>query len=87
LNFSQRIISAWENVINNLQAGEKILLVTHGGSIRVILHHILGLPLSSIMKIHVPYACVSKIVVDLPYHNTTECRLASHAANNTQLAQ
>jgi len=87
IKFSQRVVSAWENVLKLVQAGEKILLVTHGGTIRVILHHVLGLPLSSIMKIHVPFACVSKIYIDLPLDYSVACRLAYHAAHREMPVQ
>ena len=45
--------------------GKKILLVTHGGVIRVLLAHLLEMPQSKIQRLDVPYASISRVSV---YH-------------------
>lgn len=57
-----------EGVLQSLLAqheGEHLLLVTHGGVIRVIMAAVLNMPLESITRIQVPYACLTRIQV---YH-------------------
>jgi len=80
--FSQRVLSTWENLVTQLvtktQGQNNMLLVAHGGTVRVILQHILGMPLQSIMKIHVPFASVSKILIDYDDKHKPQCRLAKH---------
>lgn len=46
--------------------GKKILLVTHGGIIRVLLTQLLGMPLVYANRWEVPYACLSRMAV---YHD------------------
>jgi alpha-ribazole phosphatase len=46
--------------------GQRLLLVTHGGVIRVLLSQLMGMPLSCAGRIHVPYAALSTVVI---HHN------------------
>lgn len=57
--------------------GKNILLVTHGGIVRVLLTHILGMPLAHANRWEVPYGCLSRIAV---YHdqNDQRAQLVSH---------
>lgn len=57
--------------------GERLLLVTHGGVIRVLLSQLLAMPLSCAGRIHVPYAALSTVVV---YHQETgeQIKLLGH---------
>lgn len=43
--------------------GKHILLVTHGGIVRVLLCQILGMPLAHANRWQVPYGCVTKLAV------------------------
>lgn len=43
--------------------GQRLLLVTHGGVIRVLLSQVMGMPLSCAGRIHVPYAALSTVVI------------------------
>lgn len=43
--------------------GQRLLLVTHGGVIRVLLSQAMGMPLSCAGRIHVPYAALSTLVI------------------------
>ena len=60
--FQRRILQAWEELLNNRQ-GRHLLVVAHGGTIRVIIGHILGMPLNSLLKLELPYAGLSRIRV------------------------
>lgn len=61
-NFKARIITAWNNLLQQHVSTDKnhLLIVTHGGSLRVILSHILDMPQASLFSIDVPYACLSR---------------------------
>ncbi|MEH6551175.1 MAG: histidine phosphatase family protein [Pseudomonadales bacterium] len=72
-----RIAQAWTCLMNE-NAGDHLLLVCHGGTIRLLLSYLLQLPLATIAQWHVPYASLSRIKIfhrpegDWPvleYHN------------------
>jgi len=58
--FSQRVIGCWERWITG-EAGARRLLVAHGGVIRVLLAHVLDMPMSALWRLHLPYASWSRI--------------------------
>lgn len=60
--FQQRCVSAWQAMLKQYQR-RHILLVTHAGVIRVLLAHILSMPLQALFHIDVPYACLSRVEV------------------------
>lgn len=61
-HFQQRIQQAWAALLET-HADKHILLVTHGGVIRMILTHVLSMPLEAMFRIQVPYAAISRIVI------------------------
>jgi len=60
----QRMLRGWQAVLRDY-AGEHLLLVCHGGVIRLLLSHLLGMPLRTSPRLHVPYASLSRVRV---YH-------------------
>ena len=72
-DFRQRILDAWCNLIHD-HHGEHILLVSHGGPIRMILSHILEIPEHAILRLEVPHASISRIKI---YHASGEPDSAS----------
>ena len=63
-DFHERVIRGFNRWQEQL-AGQKILVVCHGGVIRMILADILGIPLAkSFTGFAVPYACRSQVRVD-----------------------
>ena len=58
--FQQRVMDSWQQIIND-HAGERILMVIHGGTLRVLIATMLGMPLDKLATIDVPYACLSRI--------------------------
>lgn len=58
--FSARISAAWNQLIEQY-AGKHILLISHGGVIRALLGKVMQTPLTSLSRIEVPYACMSRI--------------------------
>lgn len=66
--FEKRVLSGWQHVVE-LHKGQHILIVAHGGTIRVLLAHVLGMPLSRIANMEVPYASASRIRI---HHHMAE---------------
>jgi broad specificity phosphatase PhoE len=60
----ERVVAAWQALMREC-AGLHLLLVGHGGVIRLLLSHILAMPLSAIARLHIPYASICRIQV---YH-------------------
>ncbi|MBK1727153.1 histidine phosphatase family protein [Halorhodospira neutriphila] len=73
-DFQARVVAAWEAALERHRGGH-LLLVGHGGLIRVVLCHLLGMPLAAFNRLYVPYAGVSRVRVEpgadptLYFHN------------------
>ncbi|MFA5630103.1 MAG: histidine phosphatase family protein [Porticoccaceae bacterium] len=61
---SARLVQVW-NALLARHRGEHLLLVCHGGVIRLLLCHLLAAPLASSTFFHVPYGCLVRLQV---YH-------------------
>lgn len=82
-HFHQRIGEAWEHWRDHI-AGKKVLLVCHGGVIRMLLSHVLSLsPSNAMAGFHVPYACRSRIRIDHTPHGVLSC-LVGHGNTVTE---
>lgn len=57
-----RIAVAWQALLQR-HGGRHILLIGHGGMIRLVLQQMLDMPLERIWRLEVPYACHSRIRV------------------------
>lgn len=53
--FRNRVLEAWQQ-LTACDTGENLLVVTHGGPIRVILGHVLGLSRTETLQLEVPHA-------------------------------
>jgi alpha-ribazole phosphatase/probable phosphoglycerate mutase len=78
-HFSQRVTQAWQQIVDELDTTHTVLII-HGGTIRAILHHLLCIPLSSIMKIEVPFACITRLEIIRDFDGSSYTRLISHGA-------
>ncbi len=58
--FAERVMECWQAWIA-ADHGSRRLLVAHGGVIRVLLAHLLEMPLSALWRLHLPYASWSRI--------------------------
>lgn len=77
--FHGRVRDAWHHWCREA-AGQRILLVCHGGVIRTILAEVMSMPLSrSFSALAVPYACRSQIRIDHSDHGVLSC-LQRHGA-------
>jgi alpha-ribazole phosphatase len=61
---AERVMACFTDLVTQ-QRGQKLLLVTHGGVIRVLISQLLGMPLSHAGRVHVPYAALTSVAV---YH-------------------
>lgn len=61
-DFQQRVLRAFDAIQQQYQQ-RHVLLVSHGGTIRIILAHVLNMPLDSIWRLSVPYASLSRIQI------------------------
>lgn len=59
VSFRDRILAAWEQVV--VAQGDRTLVVTHGGVIRVLRAHFEGWPLEKLLSIEVPLASLHRI--------------------------
>ena len=62
LSFKARILAAWQ-AIGDRQGSSHVLVVTHGGVMRVVLPWVLGMPLNRSFPLDIPFACLSRIKV------------------------
>ncbi|MDY6791033.1 MAG: alpha-ribazole phosphatase [Thermodesulfobacteriota bacterium] len=58
-DLQQRVVPVVENITN--QTKGKVLLITHAGVIRVLLCHVLQMPLSILFQIHLDYGALTII--------------------------
>ncbi|MDG4551815.1 MAG: histidine phosphatase family protein [Candidatus Contendobacter sp.] len=59
-DFDRRIRQAWDELMRRYHR-RHVLLVTHGGAIRMILRQLLEMPTRRIWRIEVPFAAISRI--------------------------
>lgn len=62
--FGARVDAAWAALREQLQTGDRVLLITHGGVIRLLLCRVLGLPFSEQFRFEVPHAALISLVLD-----------------------
>ena len=58
--FETRVISAWNDVLQQ-HAGQHVLLVGHAGMMRMIIRHVLDMPLERMFCIQVANAAITRI--------------------------
>jgi alpha-ribazole phosphatase/probable phosphoglycerate mutase len=61
--FQSRVESAWQD-IQIYHQGHHVLLVGHGGVNRMIIGKVLGIPLSHLFRMEIPYAAISRICIE-----------------------
>lgn len=80
--FEKRANDFWQDLAKNHQE-QHILVITHAGIIRMILHFILCTPLASLFNINVPHACMSRIHITFDKDAVPQPCLISHAGTHT----
>lgn len=61
----KRVLKSWDQIINKNE--DKIVVVAHGGSIRIILCELLGMQLEKAFRIKIDYGSVSEITINDDY--------------------
>ena len=61
-DFRKRLMGCWQRLLEQ-HRGEHLLVICHGGVIRLLLSQVLGLPLRHFSRFDVPYACISQLRV------------------------
>jgi len=62
LSFQARVLAAWQELPARFP-GQHVLLVTHGGVMRIILCHLQQRPLAELLSLSVPHAALHRIEV------------------------
>lgn len=75
--FCRRVGNAWEDSLQR-HRGQRVLVVGHAGVIRVCLALTLDLPLSSLFRIQVDNAGITRIQCDSEPGKARFCRLLAH---------
>jgi alpha-ribazole phosphatase len=61
-DFASRVVAAWRGLLKR-HCGCHALVVSHGGVIRMVLCHVLEMPLRRLWRLEVPYASCSRVRV------------------------
>jgi 2,3-bisphosphoglycerate-dependent phosphoglycerate mutase len=59
--FHGRVVEAWQSIIEQ-QAGERVLVACHGGVVRRIVSHLLGV--TDYVRVEVDYASITRVKID-----------------------
>lgn len=62
LDFESRVLNAWHDITSQ-RAGKKILMITHGGVIRMILCHVLQQPIERMLEFNIEHATIQRIQI------------------------
>lgn len=57
VDFEARVLAAWRDVVDGADH-QRLLLITHGGVMRVLLCHLQGLPAAALLEIEVKHAAL-----------------------------
>ena len=60
--FRERIVAAWDDLLTR-HRGQHLLVVCHAGTIRLLLSHVLDMPLDRMFRINVPNAGITRLRV------------------------
>lgn len=63
LSFQARVLAGWRELPARYP-GQRVLLVTHGGVMRIILCHLQQRPLTDLLNLEVPHATLHRICVE-----------------------
>lgn len=75
--FETRVLQAWADIVG--EATGRWLVVAHGGTIRVILSHVLRIPPQNLFSLEVGYACLSQLAVYADGEDARRVVLRTHA--------
>ncbi len=61
--FAARVLDLWSEILTRPE-GERLLVISHGGVIRVILSQVLGRPLGRLLELEVGHASLNRLHID-----------------------
>jgi alpha-ribazole phosphatase/probable phosphoglycerate mutase len=61
--FERRVIGAWQDILA-AHRGQHLLLVGHAGMMRMIIRHVLDMPLDRMFRLQIANAAISRIRID-----------------------
>ncbi len=76
--FRERVQAAWNELTGN-HAGKHLLIVSHGGPIRMILGQVLDLPFPATLRLELPHASISRVRIDVGPRGRPHFSLVFHA--------
>jgi alpha-ribazole phosphatase len=62
VDFERRVLSAWNSLLEDYQ-DKHVLVVGHAGMMRMIIRHVLDMPLDAMYRINIPNAGISRISI------------------------
>ncbi len=62
-DFQIRILTAWDELIERYR-GQHLLLIGHAGMMRIILLHVLQMPLEHLFRLEIPHAGIARVQID-----------------------
>lgn len=62
-DFRQRVLDAWHHWLAQVR-GEHCLVVTHGGVMRLLIAHTLGMPLTHLLRLDIPHAAMAQLKIE-----------------------
>lgn len=81
----QRVLVAWQQLLKTHQ-GQRVLVVTHGGVIRMLAQHLLELTANGMSKLSLPYAAVMSFkVIDSEYEGQAQQWVSLEGMDGTEL--
>lgn len=81
----QRTVHAWQQLLTT-QQGKRILVVTHGGVIRMLAQHLLDLAPTAINKLSLPYAAVMSFkVIETVYEGEQQQWITLESMDGSEL--
>lgn len=61
--FHDRVIPAWDEILTR-HRGKHILIVGHAGVIRMVVRHVLDMPLQRVFRLAVPHAGITRVRIE-----------------------
>lgn len=86
LDFKDRILGAWEK-LSEKPDGSHVLVICHGGVMRVVIPTVLGMPLNQTFPLNIPFACLSRIHLTVTENSDGSIEQISAGFSGHNLAQ
>ncbi|RDH90606.1 MAG: histidine phosphatase family protein [endosymbiont of Seepiophila jonesi] len=75
--FRQRVLNGWQQLLQKHESG-RLLVIAHGGPIRLILAEVLDIPMENLLRLELPHAALSRIRISRDANGTLYPSLVFH---------